>query len=925
MIKKSLKIDNIEPERRIMPRILLLTFFTLAANLIFSQDIKGKILSDKGIAIPEVRIFNKLNGSEYYSNSDGSFSIPNSTSTYDLLIIKDSYIHLNIDGNVVDIPQDGLLIKMKSMISNNDDLGNESVSEGEDGEGSNGDVYSLLSSARDPLLQAAAFNFGNFRFNLRGLDYKWNTLSLNGFVLNDLEIGGTPFYLASGQNKLTQYADNHLGVANMNQVYGSFALNQNFDIDASTYRKGLNLYYSNSNRAYTNRLGLHYANKFKHNFSLVAGVNRRWANSGAYPGTFYDANGMYLGLTKIVNSKLSLRLMGVYAPNFRGKRGAVTKEVYALAGDNLYNPYWGYQLGKVRNSRTNRTQIPVGTFNLNYRINDYVNLSSGVLFLKGKRADGSLDWADTNDPRPDYYQKLPSYIQNKENAASVAEKWKSDENISQVNWESFYQANYNNVQSIINANGIQGNTVTGKRSVYVLIDRHADPTEFEHFSGLNFSIKKWKANVTYRYEYSKKQNYNKLSDLLGGDYLVDQLDFVDDPNQANPDLDSPNKIIKVGDKFGLNYSSNQQKIGISTEWFRAFKKFDAFWGLNTSKQYSQRNGIWKNILFANSQGKSENVSSNNFEFKLGANYKINGRNYLQAVASYHNLSPNFSQIFANPDQSNTLLDSWQNSKINNTSINYYYRSPELKIGLGAYFIQLRDLTINKKFFLDSEAESASNKELADGGLINAFYTNWDQQNMGIEGSIELALGRGLSFTGVVSAGDYKNISRPILKVFDKFSTATAAHTIYLKEYYIPNTPQFVSSAGLKYELRRNGFLTLTLSYIDENYVEPNSLRRTVVGVKGVDRNSELYSKIISQEKLPSAISLDFFAFKSFYIYKKYTAISLGVNNILNSKNLISGGFEQTRFDFTDKNVDRFPNKYFYLQGINYYLNFSISF
>lgn len=72
----------------------------------------------------------------------------------------------------------------------------------------------------------------------------------------------------------------------MNQVYGSFALNQNFDIDASTYRKGLNLYYSNSNRAYTNRLGLHYANKFKHNFSLVAGVNRRWANSGAYYGTF---------------------------------------------------------------------------------------------------------------------------------------------------------------------------------------------------------------------------------------------------------------------------------------------------------------------------------------------------------------------------------------------------------------------------------------------------------------------------------------------------------------------------------------------------------------------------------------------------------------------------------------------------------------
>lgn len=50
--------------------------------------------------------------------------------------------------------------------------------------------------------------------------------------------------------------------------------------------------------------------------------------------------------------------------------------------------------------------------------------------------------------------------------------------------------------------------------------------------------------------------------------------------------------------------------------------------------------------------------------------------------------------------------------------------------------------------------------------------------MGIEGSVELALGRGLSFTEVVSAGDYKNISRPILKVFDK------VHYGYCCPYYL---------------------------------------------------------------------------------------------------------------------------------------------
>ena len=129
--------------------------------------------------------------------------------------------------------------------------------------------------------------------------------------------------------------------------------------------------------------------------------------------------------------------------------------------------------------------------------------------------------------------------------------------------------------------------------------------------------------------------------------------------------------------------------------------------------------------------------------------------------------------------------------------------------------------------------------------------------------------------------------------------------------------------GLKYELKRNGFLTLSLSHLSQNYVEPSPLRRTSVAVQGVERNSALFHKIIDQEKLDNALSLDFFGFKSIYIFKKYCAFSLGVNNILNNKNLISGGFEQNRFDFTEKKVDQFPSKYFYLQGINYFLNLNI--
>ena len=47
------------------------------------------------------------------------------------------------------------------------------------------------------------------------------------------------------------------------------------------------------------------------------------------------------------------------------------------------------------------------------------------------------------------------------------------------------------------------------------------------------------------------------------------------------------------------------------------------------------------------------------------------------------------------------------------------------------------MTINKSFFLDNGAEDEANTELTDGGLVNAFYTNWDQQNMGIEATVDV--------------------------------------------------------------------------------------------------------------------------------------------------------------------------------------------
>ena len=54
-------------------------------------------------------------------------------------------------------------------------------------------------------------------------------------------------------------------------------------------------------------------------------------------------------------------------------------------------------------------------------------------------------------------------------------------------------------------------------------------------------------------------------------------------------------------------------------------------------------------------------------------------------------------------------------------------------------------------------------------------------------------------------------------------------------------------------------------------------------------------------------------------------INLGISNLLNNTNIINFGFEQLRYDYTNGNPAKFPNKYIYGMGINYLLNIVLKF
>jgi hypothetical protein len=77
------------------------------------------------------------------------------------------------------------------------------------------------------------------------------------------------------------------------------------------------------------------------------------------------------------------------------------------------------------------------------------------------------------------------------------------------------------------------------------------------------------------------ENYKKVDDLLGADFYVDVnqfavRDFPDSFSVAQNDLNNPNRILKVGDKWGYNYESHIHRPGLFGQAMFKYNHIDFF-------------------------------------------------------------------------------------------------------------------------------------------------------------------------------------------------------------------------------------------------------------------------------------------------------------------------------------------------------------
>ncbi|CAN5425805.1 carboxypeptidase-like regulatory domain-containing protein [soil metagenome] len=804
------------------------------------------------------------------------------------------------------------------------------------GDGGSQNISSLLTAGRDPYFSAAAFNFSAVRFKIRGYDNDLFSTYMNGIPMDNLDNGFTPYGLWGGLNDVMRNRDVSYGLHYNTFAYGDIGSSTSIDSRASKQRKQTSFSYANSNRNYNHRWILtHSTGMGKKGWAFSFSGSRRWADEGYVPGTYYDGWSYFAAVDKKLgqNQLLSLTVFG--APTESGRQGAAVQEMLTLAGTNYYNPNWGYQNGKKRNASVGKTNQPVIILTHDWRLGSKTNLITAAGYSFGDRSVTALDWYNAPDPRPDYYRYLPSYYNSVASQDSyqynqLKTLLSTDENARQINWARLYDVNRTNVRTIKDADGIAGNSVTGKRSLYVIENRIINTKRLNLNTVINSRFGKhvdFTAGASYQIQ--KNHYYKEIDDLLGGDFYVNLNQFAErdfpSNNVANQyDADHPNGILHKGDKYGYDYDLSINKAAAWAQGVFKYNKVD----FNISSEISQtqfwRTGNVRSGLFLNdSYGKGTVNNFTNYSVKGGVTYKLNGRNYFFVNGSYGTKAPFFENVYISPRSRSTEQDNITSETIQSAEAGYVMNAPNLKIHLSGYYTKFQNQMDVMTFYHDGYQN-----------LVNYALNGIDKLHFGGEFGVEAKITPSLSVNGAAAVGRYYYDSRQHATITVDNSTAILAEqTIYSQNFRIPSTPQQAFSLGTTYRSPKFWFVSLTGNYFDQAWLSFNPIRRTFEATDGVDYKSATWDAIIDQSKFDSQFTLDFFGGYSWKLPKHYNidkkstflVFNAGINNLLNNKSIVTGGYEQLRFDSADKDINKFPPKLYYAYGLNYFVSATLRF
>lgn len=893
----------------------------------------GKAVADANVLLRDQAIF-------VTTGSDGTFTISNAALGTDVLeIIANGYADAWQDVTIVkDMVKnigeirlqpagfEGATPDSDQFLFNEDEI--------LDDEGMGQSVGTIQGATDDIYYQTSNYDFSVARFRWRGYDTNWNAGYINGIYFNDAMRGRFNF---SGLGGMTSSAfrnrSTDIGLAASAYGYGSLGGSSNFTTYASEYAPGFrgNLSYTNSN--YMLRAMLQYSTGLnRHGWAFSASIIGRYAPEGVIEGTFYNSLGLQFSLQKVFNDRHSLNLTAWAAPTQRATNAAATQEAYDLAGSNLYNPSWGYLDGKKKSARIVESVDPAVLLNWIWKPKMGTKLNTGIGFRSNRYSSSALNWYQTADPRPDYYRYLPSYYlpdaepgtplfdAQQEVYDFVTDWWSGDKAHRQIDWNRLYQTNLLNRQQYDRDPEFVG------QSSYILENRHSNLTSWMLSSYLDHRINDHMTlqgglNVNY----SDGHYYKTVRDLLGGEFWRDvdnfsERDFAGNPDILQNDMRNPNRRVYKGDKFGYDYNIRS----ISARAWLQNQITTAHWNVNYGLEVSftdfVRHGNMQNGRAPeNSLGTGRHHSFDNAAIKAGATYKLDGRNYFTGHISYGSRAPMPDYSYVSPRTKDVAVEGLKSERFLSADLSYTWNYARFRGSVTGFYTKMWD-GIKRSGFYDYQLNT----------FMNYSMSGMQTEYKGIEIGMEYKILSNLSISGAGTFSRYQYKNNPLgVRSYENGSQEDVTRRVYLKNYHIGGTPQQVWSLALNYNIKQ-WFFEVNGQWFGDNWIDLSPARHEEMpGLWKFCTSEQEYiqrrDQITHQDKLNSEWVMNLSIGKVIYTNFGSLNFNVSVNNLLNNRNIQTGGYQEGKFDYTDYNVNKFPNKIYYAQGIRVFVNVGIRF
>ena len=1090
-----------------MRKTIIAVFLTIAAVLGANAQTRltGRLISAEQQSIEGATVTLANQGITTTTNDEGKFSL-----TYleaiDEEVIVEAYGYVSdilliqlVENQLTDlgdvIMQTDLMTEIKEEV-----ILNLAEMDLNDDEGKSQSMASASSASQDVFNATISYAWSNARYRGRGYEQIYEQNYIEGISFNSAERGQFNFSAMGGLNDATRYKEVVEGMEASNFTFGSWGKSTNYMQSATNYAQGWKVGLAGTNRNYKGAARATYSSGLMENgWAFTAQLAWRYTpyidvKGEIGEGISYSSVGYFFTAEKQWGKDKRLSLITFGAPTRRGQSSALTQETYDLTnqynkttwGHNNYNPYWGYQDGKVRNSRIVHSYDPTVIASFDWKINEENFLKAGVGYHYSMYSNSALTFYNATDPRPDYYRNLPSFLwdgQLDKNGEFIDKTWNGtdwngtslgnggdshygyvgpsidvntyntlvdlwtsrDDKATQIDWDALYAANH--------ANNVNNPTGSAR---YIVERRHNDIQEgMININYRNTAVDNLTITAGLEAKGSQGIHYKTVDDLLGGNQWIDVDPFAerdikelatnigltqaDIANVKQNDLRHPNDTVKDHGRFGYDYRINMinAKLWAQNEW--KWNNVDLYYGLQLTYSSIQRttdmlNGrAWylaklnpDNAWYYLSNAAQDVFNATDYStlptrlvgtahhfvdpaFKIGATYKIDGRNQIKVNAMAETKAPLARDAYISPrvhDRATEAIyrhdyagyyaqqygTSWlqeyfgASQKIVGGDLTYSFNYPIVRGRVTGFFTQFWNGTELNGYY-DDEART----------FVNQSITGINRRHCGVEAAAAVKLGTYFTLTGVVSVGDYRYTSNALAITSAENGMALADESdraandlnegpifelrdsVLIKGLRVATGPQVNASLKLSFFHPKMWFADITVNYFDWNFLDYAPARRMKGLFTGVRADGSIvngsyidpainaiakdeagyamydkygvpvlnypYNLHSSQESLVDGNVLNRFLVdvsigKLIYLKNRQSiSINLTVNNVLNNTHFKTGGYQQARLPRQTKqgltndkivsvispNAWKFPSKYYYAWGTNFYLNIQYKF